>query len=213
MSNRKFQAYEAVNNPATGSKFIFRDNGRTLEVDNAVILWPNFSAKVNRFGVSACTFNLCVTPDVSVQLANAGFRVRSVPVEEVEDEKGKPVNLFFVNIKVNMDSAYPPVVNMFTEYGGKKSRTQLDKDSIAELDRAKIVSADCIINCYASKNYPGKVTGYLRKLNVITQKEVEFGGKYDDWEDEGSADELENAGEVLSDQELNSMLFREGNKK
>ena len=179
-------AYEEVRK----STFIWHDD-RTLEVQDAVILWPNFSGRTNKFGNSARTFNLVVTEEVAEKMTAAGWRVRTISLQNIVDENDKPVNLYFVNIKTNMDSAYPPIVTLFTKFKGKKSRRVLDINTIGELDSVDIEMADCLINCYESRNFPGRITGYLKKLNVKQSEEVEFGGKYDDWMDEelGSCDD------------------------
>lgn len=82
-----------------------------------------------------------------------------------------------------MESAYPPVVKLFSEYKGKKTQRVLDEESIGELDRVDIRTADCKIHSYSSKKFPGKVTGYLQTLFVVQEPNVIFGGKYDDWDD------------------------------
>ncbi len=158
------------------SIFTFIDEGRAIEVLNAFIFWTNFRGETNRFGNDARTFNLAVSADVGRELQSTGWRVRSV-----EQEDG---TLYFINVKLNMNSAYPPTVSLFSEFKGKRTKRPLDVGSVGELDRIDIKSADCVINAYESSNFPGKITGYLRKLNVIQEPDIEFGGKYDDWIDE-----------------------------
>lgn len=180
------------------SRFTWHDE-HTLEVVNAVILWPNFAGRPNKFGNAARTFNLCVTPQVATQLEQSGWRVRSIQVDSVRDENDEPVELQFVNIKVNMDSVYPPAITLFTFFKGRKSRRLLDSESIGELDTLDFKTTwvdeatgegedqtgiDCIINCYESRKFPGKITGYLKKLFATQEDTVEFGGKYDDWDEE-----------------------------
>lgn len=193
MGRKTEQAY----NDLSKSIFTFHDD-RTLEVINAVIIWPNFSGKPNKYGNSAKTFNLCVPSDIAAQLEADGWRVREVEIDSIRDENDKPAKLHFVNIKVNMDTAYPPSVTLISCFRGKKNRRPLDAESICELDSIEFKSTtadpetgeedstgvDCIINCYESRKFPGKVTGYLKKMYVTQDEKVEFGGKYDDWEDE-----------------------------
>lgn len=167
------------------SEFDFRSESNTFEVRNAVIFWTNFRGEENKFGSTARTFNLAVNKEVGEALTARGWRVRDIPRENGD-------TLYFVNIKVNMDSAYPPLLTLYTEYRGKRSRRVLDKDSVGDLDRIDIQSADCTINEYMSKMHPGKVTGYLKKINIIQEKDVEFGGKYDDWmQDESDEEEID----------------------
>lgn len=161
------------------SEFIFRDN-RTLEVRNAVLIWTNFQGKANRFGNTTKNFNLVINEEVKAALEQdptREFTIHSIGGEGTDD----PI-MYFINVKVNMTSAYPPVVTLYTDFRGQKSRTALDDTTIECLDHINIESADCIINLYESKMHPGKVSGYLRKLNVIQNKESAFGGKYDEWE-------------------------------
>lgn len=148
-----------------------------LEIKDAYIFWTNFRGEANKFGSKTRTFNVAITKEVAEELDARGWKVR---------ESGDPETgiLYFVNIKVNMNSSYPPVVTLFTKFRNKKNRRALDIDSIGELDRTIIESADCIINSFESKQYPGKVSGYLKTLFVIQDPDVEFGGKYDDWMDE-----------------------------
>ena len=161
------------------SEFIFHDN-RTLEVRNAVLIWTNFQGKANRFGNTTKNFNLVINEEVKAALEQdptREFTIHSIGGEGTDD----PI-MYFINVKVNMTSAYPTVVTLYTDFRGQKSRTSLDDTTIECLDHINIESADCIINLYESKIHPGKVSGYLRKLNVIQNKESEFGGKYDEWE-------------------------------
>ena len=161
------------------SEFIFHDN-RTLEVRNAVLIWTNFQGKANLFGNTTKNFNLVINEEVKAALEQdptREFTIHSIGGEGTDD----PI-MYFINVKVNMTSAYPPVVTLYTDFRGQKSRTSLDDTTIECLDHINIESADCIINLYESKMHSGKVSGYLRKLNVIQNKESEFGGKYDEWE-------------------------------
>ena len=162
------------------SSFNFLDNGRTIEVLNAVIFWTNFRGEANKFGNSARTFNLAVNEETAEYLSDNGWRVREVVGSDEETK------LYFVNIKINMSSQYPPRITLFNDFRGKKNPPiTITIDNIGELDRIDIKTADCLINAYSSKTFPDKVTGYLRKLNIIQEVESEFGGKYDDWlEDE-----------------------------
>lgn len=172
MSKTVERAIQAVED----SKFVFKDQN-TLEILDAFIFWTNFKGEANKFGNKARTFNLAVNEEVANILQENGWRVR--PIQD-----GEGTTLYFVNIKVNMNSPYPPLVTLFSEFRGRRTRRSLDVENVGELDRIDIQSADCVINAYESKMYPGKVTGYLKKLHIIQEPDVEFGGKYDDWLDE-----------------------------
>lgn len=196
MSRVVEQALEAVKKTEfifpkddTGNIIMPQDGGRTLEVRDAHLFWTNFAGRENQYGNKATTFNLAVTPDVAAMLDEMGWRVRDV---DLKDFQTKEVieKLYFVNIKVNMDSNYPPIITAHSEFKGKRSRTTIDADSLSTLDAVEIQTADCIINMYSSKQYPDKVTGYLRKLNLIMEPAIDFGGKYDDWLSEDSREDI-----------------------
>ena len=180
------------------SVFTWHDE-RTLEVVNAVILWPNFSGKPNKYGNSARTFNLCVPDKLADELQKKGWRVREIEIDTILDNNDNPAKLHFVNIKVNMDTAYPPTITLISTFHGKKTRRPLDAESIGELDAIDFRSTtvnpetgegedstgvDRLINCYESRKFPGKITGYLKKMYATQDEKVEFGGKYDDWDDD-----------------------------
>ena len=173
------------------SKFYFVDK-TNFEVQDAFIFWTNFSGKANQFGSVARTFNLAVPAEAASQLLALGYRVREEVVGELVDNatgKTVPAKVYFVNIKINMDSEYPPTVKLFSEYKGKKTQTVIaDNDTLAILDKADIKSCDLAVHCYMSKRYEGKCTGYLKTLYVIEEPNVVFGGKYDDWDEQNVSD-------------------------
>ena len=161
------------------SQFIFQ-TPNCLEVRDAVMIWTNFKGKANRFGNTTKNFNLVINEELKEALeANPQkeFNIHHIGGEGTED----PI-MYFINVKVNMESAYPPVVTLYTDFKGVKSHTALDNSTIQCLDHIMIESADCILNLYESKMHPGKVSAYLKKLNVIQSKETAFGGKYDEWD-------------------------------
>jgi|LGOV01.1.fsa_nt_gb hypothetical protein len=177
MSRPVERALEAVER----SEFNFL-NEKELEIRNAHIFWTNFEGRENRFKNATRNFNVAINEELAAELNKRGWRVRDVDLKGEGDEV--LAKLYFVNCKVNMDSAYPPMVVLYSEYRGKRSRTSLDIESVSILDTVEIQMADLVINSYESPSYPGKVTGYLKKLNVIQEPSVDFGGKYDDWMEE-----------------------------
>lgn len=167
------------------SKFYFVDKNN-FEVQDAYIFWTNFSGKPNQFGSVARTFNLAVPEEAVQGLIALGYRVREEVIGEVINQDGMPVpaKVYFINVKVNMDSEFPPMVKMFSEYRGKKTQNTItDNDGLAILDSIDIKSCDLTVHSYTSKKFEGKCTGYLKTLYVIKEPNVVFGGKYDDWDE------------------------------
>lgn len=162
------------------SHFNFLDGNRTLEVTDAVLFWKNFEGKPNKFGTCRRNFNLAVSTEAGEALKKMNFRVNDL----VDKEDEKTVLFQFINVKVNMESAYPPIVTVFTDFNGRRSHTAISIETIGTLDKVSIQSADCTINIYSSAKNPGHPSGYLKKLNIIQNKMVEFGGKYDGWDND-----------------------------
>lgn len=206
MSRQTELAFENAKN----TKYRFIDN-HTIEVMDAVILWPDFSGRVteyHRVKGEKRSFNLVLNEQFiealsEIQKTNGTkFRIRSANVYSENDVKVKGVEqkiLYYINVKVNMDSEYPPVVTLFTEYNGKRSRTSLNRDTIDTLDSTDMVTCDMQLNCYTSRMHPDQCSAYLKKLNVIQNPQVEFGGRYDDWENCGdgmTAEEIVDSGMI-----------------
>ena len=163
------------------SEFIF-NTPTQLEVRNAVIIWSNFEGKANRFGNTAKNFNLVINEEVMAALKSnpaKEFNIHHIGGDGTEDPE-----MHFINVKVNMTSAYPPMVTLYTDYRGVRNHVALDDASIQCLDHILIDSADCKLNLYESKMHPGKVSAYLKDLKVIQRKEAAYGGKYDAWDED-----------------------------
>lgn len=175
---------------ALKTKFIFKDN-HTIEVMDASILWPDFTGRVTEYNKvlgEKRSFNLVLNPEMmealtQIQETNGSkFRIKSAKLHSEDDPKDPNAErLYYINVKVNMDPMYQPPITLFTEYRGKRSRQTLDAQTVGLLDSVEIKSADMMLNIYINKKHPEQCTAYLKKLNVIQEPDVEFGGKYDDW--------------------------------
>ena len=189
MSRTLETAFEEVKK----TQFIINKDARKVEVRDAFIFWTNFAGEANQYGNKARTFNLAVPNEAVDILENEmHFHVRHEPVyvqENADGSQGETLYVHFINIKVNMESAYPPSIRLFTEFKGKKKRSELTIETIGMLDRIALQSCDCKFNAYTSKNYPNKCTGYLTELYAIQEPESFYGGKYDDWMEDDSVEE------------------------
>jgi len=174
MSNVIEQGLEKVRD----THFIFNERGG-FEIRNAYIFWTNFRGERDQFGNDARNFNVAVPEEVGVELLKRGWRVRERASYDDESRV-----LYFINIKVRMESKNPPIISLYSEFRGKRTKRALDINTIGELDRLDLMQCDLSVNAYESPMYPGKITGYLGKLNAIQTPNIEFGGKYDDWLDE-----------------------------
>lgn len=179
MSRRTAEAFMDAQN----TKMTFHQDG-SIEIMDAIILWPNFRGEADRFNNSARNFNVALNDEMANQLAELGIKIRTVNVEEIRDDADMPAVLPFINVKVNFNSKKPPVVTLFSEYNGKRTRNNLNEDTVGELDAVYIQTCGLIARPYESKNFPGKRTLYLQTLKVIQEPSANFGGKFDDWMDD-----------------------------
>lgn len=188
------KATEIAYENAQKSVFRFTDN-HTIEVENASILWPDFTGRVTPYHKvlgEKRTFNLVLNDAMLQALAEwqtatgVKFNIHPVNVYSDNDVKVKGVQqivMYYINVKVNMDNEYPPIVKLFTTYGDKKSSCLLNRDTIGQLDAIDIEEADIVLNCYTSQMHPDCCSAYLKKAYVIQSPQVpDFGGKFDDWD-------------------------------
>lgn len=204
------RATELALENAKKSTLRFIDN-HTIEVMDACILWPDFSGRVTEFHTKKGekrSFNLVLNEqmlkalsDLQVQ-TGAKFRIHQANIYSEDDVKVRGVEqqvIYYINVKVNMDNDYPPMITLFTEYNGKRSRTTITKETVDTLDTIDMVTCDMHLNCYVSRLHPDQCSAYLKKLNVVQNPQVEFGGRYDDWEEGGSAeDPIQTASDVVN---------------
>lgn len=206
MSRSAELAYEN----AKKTQFNFR-NDHTLEVIDASIIWRNFA------GVSSETAKYKHKPgerrNVNLVLNDEIY----VVLKEMEEQKGmenyynihdyklytddyckkngiENIIMHYINVKVNMDVAYPPLVKLFTIYKGERSAQTLSRDNIAILDRADLSDISMELNCYVNEDTPDRCSMYLRSFYAIQTPRVAFNGKYDEFE-------RPNFGEVINPQE------------
>lgn len=168
-----------------------------LEIREAVLLFTNFSGQKNQWGNASKNFNIVLPNDLKEFLEECQLRDKSLHVnihkypQNAAGTDDDPC-LYYINVKVNMDSEFPPIVTLYTnrqktnEFGQlemKKSHNSLDDATIGVLDRCDMERADCKLNLKESKANPGNAVFYLRQLNVIQTVIPDFGGAYEDWDE------------------------------
>ena len=162
---------------AEQATYTFLANG-DLSVEGAGIIYKNFSGEptqVNPAGGKR-TFGLVVTQEVADRLVEQGWNVKHKPPREEGDDE-----LFYTEIVVNMDSMYPPKLNLVTVYGNKEAMIPLTADNVGELDRNILKDVDLVIHPYSHgrSNAAGStVKGYLKTLYATQDNQIDFGGKY-----------------------------------
>jgi len=155
---------------------------KILSIENAKIIWRNFSGKTSRYNRNGLrTFNVIIPPDMAKVLFDEGWNVKWLRPrdESVPEERDATIQ-----VKVQFDNR-PPKVIMISGTGNK---TQLTDETIGLLDYADIASVDVAIRPY-SWSVDGKtgIAGYLKTLYVVLNED-EFQGKYGGVETESDFD-------------------------
>lgn len=155
------------------------ERNNNLAIDNARIIFKNFTGKDDKFGREGDrSFSIVIEDDaLAEQLANDGWNVKPLTPRD-PDEK---VN-HFIKVKISF-KVRPPKIWLLTNH----KRTLLDEDTIATLQYARIENADVVVNPWRWEvNGKTGIAAYLETLYVKIEDDP-FTDKYADYE---SSDEV-----------------------
>nr|DAZ28399.1 MAG TPA: hypothetical protein [Caudoviricetes sp.] len=155
------------------------ERNNKLAIDNARIIFKNFTGKDDKFGREGDrSFSIVIEDDaLAEQLANDGWNVKPLTPRD-PDEK---VN-HFIKVKISF-KVRPPKIWLLTNH----KRTLLDEDTIATLQYARIENADVVVSPWRWEvNGKTGIAAYLETLYVKIEDDP-FADKYADYE---SSDEV-----------------------
>lgn len=150
------------------------ERNNKLAIDNARIIFKNFTGKDDKFGREGDrSFSIVIEDDaLAEQLANDGWNVKQLTPRD-PDEK---VN-HFIKVKISF-KVRPPKIWLLTNH----KRTLLDEDTIATLQYARIENADVVVSPWRWEvNGKTGIAAYLETLYVKIEDEP-FADKYADYE-------------------------------
>lgn len=155
------------------------ERNNKLAIDNARIIFKNFTGKDDKFGREGDrSFSIVIEDDaLAEQLANDGWNVKPLTPRD-PDEK---VN-HFIKVKISF-KVRPPKIWLLTNH----KRTLLNEDTIATLQYARIENADVVVSPWRWEvNGKTGIAAYLETLYVKIEDDP-FADKYADYE---SSDEV-----------------------
>lgn len=150
-----------------------------IRMENARIIWRNFSGKADKFNPKGGKRSFSVViedADLASQLIEDGWNVKQLkPRNEEEEENPR----YSMQVKVSFDNK-PPRVYLVT----RNNKVLMTEDTIDSLDYAEIQNVDLVITPYTyDVNGKSGVAAYLKTM-YVTVIEDEFADKYDFGDDE-----------------------------
>lgn len=137
---------------------------KLISIENTNFIWrTNFSGDPERdsFGSDARQANIIIPdPDMAMELLEDGFNVKQTKPKEGEEEGFTPT--YFVTIKVNYDTNWPPKIYLVS---GDAEPVLLDEESIDILDKSYVLNVNAILNPYQNPR-TGRSSLYVRTMYV-----------------------------------------------
>jgi hypothetical protein len=142
------------------------------DVDGRAIRFRNFEGKAARFNAEGDrNFCLILNDEDAEELKAEGFNVRYLKPRNEYDEP-----LAYLPVKVDYSKGRPPKIVQVT----KRGKTELDEESVRNLDWAEIDKADISINPYHYKTMDREgIKAYLKTM-YVTIVEDDFEDRYYD---------------------------------
>lgn len=152
-----------------------KENGE-LVIENGQLLYRNFRGLASDNNAAGNrNFSVLLNDEIAAKLEEEGWYVkRRRPKEDDPEQYQEP----YLNVKVKF-SNYPPVLYLIT----KKGKTKLTEETVGDLDRSIITSADLTIRPYhypARNGRPEGISAYLKYAYISVQDDDDFADRYAD---------------------------------
>ena len=137
---------------------------RLISIENTNFIWrTNFSGDPERdsFGNDARQANLIIPDEEqALELMREGFNVKKTKPREGEEEGFVPT--YYVSIKVNYDTNWPPKICLVS---GDSEPVELTEETIDILDKCYVLNVNAILNPYQNPR-TGRSSLYVRTMYV-----------------------------------------------
>ncbi len=137
---------------------------RLISIENTNFIWmTNFAGDPERdsFGSDARQANIIIPDHMQARmLIDEGFNVKSTRPKEGEEEGFIPT--YYVNVKVNYDTNWPPKIYLVS---GNSEPRELTEETVALIDRAYVRNVNAVLNPYQNAR-TGTKSLYVRTMYV-----------------------------------------------
>ena len=137
---------------------------RLISIENTNFIWKtNFAGDPERdsFGSDARQANIIIPDHMQArEMIDEGFNVKATKPKEGEEEGFVPT--YFISIKVNYDTNWPPKIYLVS---GDSEPRELTEDTIDLIDRAYVRNVNVILNPYQNAR-TGTKSLYVRTMYV-----------------------------------------------
>lgn len=153
-----------------------------IEFEDAQIIFKNFSGEASAYTREGDRkFDLVIDPEIVDNLIADGWNVKKWQNENMEDP------LYHLPVKVRFDNFPPKVYKL----NSKNKLVPLDENTVGELDKVRIISAEGIVTPYFwDINGKTGITAYLDTLIVKTESN-RFLDKYENMQTDPIDDEID----------------------
>lgn len=137
---------------------------KLISIENTKFIFrTNFSGDPERdnFGSDARKADIIIpTYDQAMEMLDDGFNVKQTKPKPGEEDGFVPT--YFVTIKVNYDTSWPPKIYLVS---GDAEPVLLDEDSIDILDKCYVLNVNAVLNPYFNQK-TGRGSLYVRTMYV-----------------------------------------------